>query len=528
MTLSNKTKRIGAGAAALVLFGIAFLFMSNKDEVASPERVRNEVHLAQTESVPVRVSGVLTSADALIVYAETSGNVVHIAREGDTVATQSLIAHLDTPVTQAQLALSTAQSELTSSQQRLAVEQAQTSLYAQSAESESATNVKNLRSESVYAEVSDTFTQLLTSIELSVLTSIEVLDYIDTNRRLFSSSGIEEYSVAVEKLYGGKPNYLNTGLLTSHTGQESKLLNRLETLQNTEEKNVSEATSLAEEVHLLLTSVHSILRTGEEDALDERVTASGDDVYEEYIAQRNAVVSTKASLESYMSALQSVYDASLQDIVTQEKNAKVASTQAALAESSAELQVNIERQAQSVAYSNNRVLQAQLSLAYTHAPFTGVVSKVFVEDGEYVTPGTPLMELRGTGVYEVKVSVPARFAGFVMKGQAFVVNNETIGYVDRFAPVLHEGALEVFLTIGGESFTSGEVLAGTLELVKDGGDIYSIERNYVHFGATGPYLRFVDESTTAVEIIYDRGGVLYILPDEVKEIALLSAAGGTL
>ena len=81
----------------------------------------------------------------------------------------------------------------------------------------------------------------------------------------------------------------------------------------------------------------------------------------------------------------------------------------------AELQASIDEQAQSVARSNSEVLRAQLSLAYTQAPFAGVVSKVYVEDGEYVTPGTPLLELRGTGVYEVAVTVPAEFASYVAR-----------------------------------------------------------------------------------------------------------------
>ncbi len=529
MKISNKQARVlGAGAVTLALFSILYVFIGNKDEEVRVTKVQDEVYLEKADTIPVRVSGVLTAADTMVVYAETSGNVNHIAREGDTVGVGTLIAQLDAPVTQAQLSLSNAQSALTSSQQQLALETANMQRIAQDSAYESATSIATLRSVGNESQVRITRTQLLAGIEQSLLTSVRALDYIDTNRRLFTSDGMDEYKLAVEALYGSNPNFLRSGMLSASTGDDSELLERLHTLQGNDEADVAAVLLLATDTNVVLNRIHNALMTGEEDALDERETQVGGDVYESYMAMRSAIVNAKTNLSSYKLALQAAQDAAQQDSVVQVTNTKVTDASAALARSAAELQASIDEQAQSVARSNSEVLRAQLSLAYTQAPFAGVVSKVYVEDGEYVTPGTPLLELRGTGVYEVAVTVPAEFASYVAKGQPFTIDGATIGYVDRFAPVLQNGALEVFLVVGGDSYRSGEVLAGTLELASTNGDVYSIGREYVHFSSTGPYVRFTDNESTSVAVVYDRGDTLYVKPVQVRETALLSAVGGTL
>ena len=55
-----------------------------------------------------------------------------------------------------------------------------------------------------------------------------------------------------------------------------------------------------------------------------------------------------------------------------------------------------------------------------YAPFDGVVTRIYAEPGEYLSPGTPLVELANRSV-ELHVSIPESLLGSVKPGEAVAV-----------------------------------------------------------------------------------------------------------
>jgi membrane fusion protein (multidrug efflux system) len=71
-----------------------------------------------------------------------------------------------------------------------------------------------------------------------------------------------------------------------------------------------------------------------------------------------------------------------------------------------------------VAQARAAVAQARQQLAYTRvvAPFTGTVEERFVERGEQVVPGAPVVRLVSTATVDVEAGVPERYANDIQRG----------------------------------------------------------------------------------------------------------------
>jgi RND family efflux transporter MFP subunit len=61
--------------------------------------------------------------------------------------------------------------------------------------------------------------------------------------------------------------------------------------------------------------------------------------------------------------------------------------------------------------------ETMLGYATIRAPFAGVIAKKFVDAGDLAAPGQPLLELEGTGAFQVEVAVPDSLVGPLTVGQ---------------------------------------------------------------------------------------------------------------
>lgn len=68
-----------------------------------------------------------------------------------------------------------------------------------------------------------------------------------------------------------------------------------------------------------------------------------------------------------------------------------------------------------------REAEVMLSYAEVRAPFAGVVARKPAEVGDLASPGLPLIELEGTGAFQVEVAIPDSLAGALNPGQALTV-----------------------------------------------------------------------------------------------------------
>lgn len=75
------------------------------------------------------------------------------------------------------------------------------------------------------------------------------------------------------------------------------------------------------------------------------------------------------------------------------------------------------------ALTESLVHEAQTMLGYAtiRAPFDGVIAKKFVDAGDLASPGQPLLELEGTGDFQVEAAVPDSLLAPLAVGQSLAV-----------------------------------------------------------------------------------------------------------
>lgn len=470
--------------------------------------------------MPLRVSGTISNTDEVVIRAQTSGTIHMYVKEGDRVNSGTVMAKQQLPVAQAQLALSSAQRTVSSMQQQLSVAQAEVSLEKQDAVTNAAKSLIELRTENNTNRISEARSGLLTTLEGTVLVTSQALDYVDNNRSLFTADGMRQYRDIVAELHNQFPNYLSGGI-TYSIGPSENLLSVLYAMQQEEDlESTQDILKLAENMERTLRSVTEVLRTGEQTVYDERTIIYSGSNYEMYATIRSSVLETHGDLISAITALRSAVDANNEDLLQQRTSVSTTALDQEHAKTVLQYTEKLTQSTDDLTRAQEGVYEAQLSLASVRAPFSGIVSNIMVEDGEYVTSGTPLFSLHGTGAQEVTVSVPTRFLATLKIGQEFSFDDTLIGFVDRFAPVASLGAVEVTISLQGSNFVSGETLTGTLLLEHDESDIYQIPREYIFFNSTGPYIRYKNTETSPVAIVYDDGEHLYATVKIVLEETL--------
>jgi len=71
-------------------------------------------------------------------------------------------------------------------------------------------------------------------------------------------------------------------------------------------------------------------------------------------------------------------------------------------------------------------IDAQFAYAEIKAPFSGVVTNRFVENGDMANPGMPLIAIEAPGNFEVRATVPEMAIGQIKTGEAVEVHIKTI------------------------------------------------------------------------------------------------------
>ena len=126
----------------------------------------------------------------------------------------------------------------------------------------------------------------------------------------------------------------------------------------------------------------------------------------------------------------------------------------------AELEQAVAQRAQ--ADATLAAAQAALGYAELRAPFGGIVQARHVEEGDFVSPGTPLVEIEGPGGLEFQATLSEEEAGAVKIGRRLEVEAgdnrataEVIALAPGGDPVSHRVALRARLVTGGEGLRSG-------------------------------------------------------------------------
>ena len=135
-----------------------------------------------------------------------------------------------------------------------------------------------------------------------------------------------------------------------------------------------------------------------------------------------------------------------------------------LAKQNAAIQAEMDQAHVQLAQAQAALAGVKANIGYTQlrAPFSGVVQTRRVNDGDFVGPGMPLVEMEGQGAMEFMGSVSETEAKGLKIGQSlpFEVEGKTglaqiIGLSTGGDPVSHRGSLRARIVKGGEGLRSG-------------------------------------------------------------------------
>ena len=84
--------------------------------------------------------------------------------------------------------------------------------------------------------------------------------------------------------------------------------------------------------------------------------------------------------------------------------------------------------------------QEQVNLTMITAPFSGVVESHFVEQGEQVSPGVPVVRIVNTRLVRVTAGVPERYAGEIETGSFVRLRFNSYGVAEKTARVTFVGS----------------------------------------------------------------------------------------
>lgn len=506
---------------------VSVFIMSNSTEAVFDETQteHSDIYLS-TSTIPVRVSGVVKAAKSTVVYAETAGVVTNLlAREGSMVTKGEVLVVQATPVLDARLALVSAERELGILQQSLAVEMYSKQSGQAAYRAYLANEIASLRVVGNDSRIQEGVDALLTALKQSIVTITSSVNYVNNNRPLFTAEGLRLYDEVVRDLYGRVPDYFQGGIVT--LGNESVSLQKmLEEVTSSKDPVTIKTLSLL--MNGQLTALTKLFATGENDVFDRDSAAAVESVQAEYLTERTAVLAAAQSLQTTSATFAQVVDGVLEDDVTQQINVQVTDLDRELALTQASYAKTIATQVDVVAVAGEGVVAAERGLGSPKAPFAGVISRVFVNEGQYVMPGTPLLTLVGDGAREIEVAVPTYLSSGVKKGQVCTVDGKVVGFVDRFSSVSESGSGTVIITLLSEVVPAvGSSLVGNIA-VDSTGIVYAVPRSHVHFDGAGAYVTYDDKTTSRVEIVYDTGRVFYVSVHEAKLLPLVAAVSVTL
>ncbi len=199
---------------------------------------------------------------------------------------------------------------------------------------------------------------------------------------------------------------------------------------------------------------------------------------------------------------------------------RVDSTVLAAAEiEQAETLVATLRAASDGATAQARLAQAQLARHRVTSPFSGIVAERHVDTGDWVTPGTRVLDVVRTDSMDLRVNAPVELAQRVSVGDSVRLGTDGVGVVVGVVPALDPVSRTAPIRVSPSGDASGLIPGSTIDVVFDvavsGGVI--VPRDAVVQGAVDARVfRVSDDSAEPV--------VVQVLATTATE-ALVSAEG---
>lgn len=502
---------------AVVLSFVFFISTSFGNDVgegaqdSAEERKRESFIPEKSSTFGLSVSGVVSATDSVVVRAQTMGIASRVlVEEGSVVGAGTVLVTQQVPLIESRIALQDTQNGLIGLQQNA-------SSITRGAERERTRIVDVSASTSVILAEKDSETKTENSTALlavqmysSVTTLVSALNFIDEHESYFSSTNLRVFRETVQALYGGQRTYL-TGTVVRRLDSHDDILAFLDSVAKGQlYPQSTELMLIAERIDSELSAVREVLVSGESDFLDRRVMSTDSSSYSAYFTHREAIIGAQTNLRSSIGSVRVSQISGTVGNHSAETERELGRINYTAASQMAENEEYIARQSDAVSQASLDVLHEESSLGISRAPFAGVVSEVFVDEGAYLMQGEPLLRLTGTGGSELMVTVPHSMLPYLREGLEFTVDGTVRGYVTHFAPVLIGGSVTVFIELVDDGYVVGDTLRGEIRCEVTDVTTMALPRAYVHFDTEGSYIRTDEGTVVRVVILYDTGNTFIV------------------
>jgi multidrug efflux pump subunit AcrA (membrane-fusion protein) len=481
-------------------------------EESSPSKL---FKIEKVQFVPYQVSGVVEATEDLTIYAGHSGYVRALpVTEGDEVVAGELLLLAIDPVTESRLVAQNYAGEIKNLNSNNAYLESDLNNKISAINYSQSVALNSLNESSRDNRLASANLQLSGAVMGIETTVPMVLRFVQDNKSLFTAESMKIYNEVVNNLYGNIPNYLRAGLVTS--GDDGSLLSLLSVASG------DEYLSLSKELQLEVVNLVTLYQKSESEFFDKKQLTSDDSRYQTYINNRGLLASLSSDLAGAIDAVSTYSDAGwiggtsdLTSLNSARQNLDTAGQVLGNVKSINDLTGGL-------AQAEREVVLAELNLGKVSAPFSGYVTDVMVELGQYVNVGEPIMKLSGSAAKELKIKLPGNSLK-LMSGEAFLIDGKTVGYVDRVVPVLTAGSMTAYVSLNNEMVT-GQIISGQVMAGLENG-VVMVPRPYVSFDVSKLSVMTVSGSKISLEIIYDAGDYLLVKPERAIEETIVPNYG---
>jgi multidrug efflux pump subunit AcrA (membrane-fusion protein) len=382
-----------------------------------------------------------------------------------------------------------------------------------------------LSGENIRAQVEGATALRATQTYGSVTSLVSVLDFIDANKSQFSGDDLNTFRKTIDQLYGSNRTYLS-GPVQYSFKSNGDILDFLGALtKNNMYPDTATLIDVAELVDAEIDATKRVLISGEKDFLDNKIVAQNSELYTAYLTYRGAIIASQANLRAMISGARSALaGGNLGTLGTNTENTLRTigyTTASQILENTSQM----AHQTDVVVNAGMNVLVGEEALGQPRAPFAGVIDEVFVKNGDFVSPGTPLMTLVGVGAKELKISVSQLMFPYLKEGAEFTVDRVVVGHVARFSKTAMGGNATVVIELSDDDYTPGTTLRGEIQCEPNADGALALPRSYVRFDSDGAFVTTESQRIVRVIILYDTGKVFVVKPVQTIEEKLRKAVG---
>ncbi len=488
---------------AIIVMNNSVLFARNDSDILSEDRLLESTDSFDDEDrdhyFDMYVSGVVLPKNHIEVRAKVSGEITDIpVVEGVRLQVGDKLYQQFLPVTQAQKRSISVSNQLNIIRVMSELEEIEKNYDKALIIEKSSKDIALLHELYEHNVLKNQKKALQVTLEQVIESLLETFMFFEQERSLFTLEQQQRYQLILQDIYGGLPNYL-IGPVRYPVVESDYLIKDIKN----NDWSVVELVGLANMVDVKVTEILNILRDAEPTALDLMGNPEFSSVIDEYVMHRKTLLNERQRLRIDLQTLWQKVDNKSIVIRNDVTNIDISEVDMMRAKQLRDWQSMIVDVTRDKNVANLEVKDAELSLGMSTSPWNAVVERVYVDIGEYVAIGEPIMRLRSSEGAEVEVVLPIDGTSGVSVGAEVIKNSKQIGFVDRVVsePVL--GRRIAYITVTDPGMELGSMLQGVVRVPLEPNQ-FLVDRSHISFSHDG-IRAVIDSEIFEIKIVRDKG-----------------------